>query len=104
MKFENIVNKLKELGVAPGQLRSILEWDDREIKKETLEKELGSILLVHQVGDCEGGGEYAENVFKFVNHDVYLREVGFYTSYHGTDWDEEFEEVKAQIKQVTIYE
>jgi hypothetical protein len=65
---------------------------------------LGTIAEVHSEGNKEGGGEYSEIVYHFVDYDVYLRITGFYTSYNGTDWNDNWTEVFPQEKTITVYE
>jgi len=65
---------------------------------------LGKVEIVSSKGDREGGGSYAEIVFHFKDHNVYLRVTGYYSSYHGTDWEEDWTEVFPREKTITVYE
>lgn len=65
---------------------------------------LGTIAVVNSVGDKEGGGEYSEIVYNFVDYGVYLKITGFYSSYNGTDWNDDWTEVFPQEKMTTVYE
>lgn len=40
----------------------------------------------------------------FENFGIYIKETGYYSSYHGTDWNNDFEEVKPVQKTITVYE
>lgn len=65
---------------------------------------LGKIAEVDQYGG-EGQGEDWYSVKHFVDHDVYIKTQGFYTSYHGTDFDYGYgKEVKPVERTVTFYE
>lgn len=66
--------------------------------------EFGQIETSHQKGGCEGGGDYAERVFLFKDHNIYLKVTGFYSSYHGTDWEYDWTEVFPKEKTITVYE
>ncbi len=53
----------------------------------------------------EGQGDTCYTVKHFVDHDVYIRTDGFYSSYNGTDFDYGFgKEVKPKEKVITVYE
>lgn len=66
---------------------------------------LGKIEEVDSYGG-EGQGEKWYSVKYFVDHDVYIRVDGFYSSYNGTDFEGwgECKEVRPQTKQITVYE
>lgn len=93
MNFEELTAKINEIGV------SAIAHED--FTKEELDME-----LVHSEGGHEGEGEYAERVFEHVNGDekIYIKITGFYSSYHGTDWDSDFEKVEPVQKTITVYE
>ena len=67
---------------------------------------LGKIKEIHSEGGEEQGSHW-ESVKYFVDHDVYISVVGYYTSYNGTDfydgWDS-CQEVRPIEKIVTFYE
>lgn len=68
--------------------------------------DLGEMVEIEQVGG-EGQGSYWYSVKHFVAHDVYMKVTGYYSSYNGTDFDDEWgccEEVKPVSKMVTFYE
>lgn len=59
--------------------------------------------------DVEGGegqGEYYHRVYRFQmnGEDVYIKFVGQYDSWNGTEWYGEFEVVEPKQKVVTVYE
>ncbi len=67
---------------------------------------LGDYEIVEKYGG-EGKGEEWYKVFYFVEHDVYVRIDGWYSSYNGTDFEDGWnccKEVKPQQKVVTVYE
>ena len=72
---------------AAGSPKSLLgEWE--EIKQRG--------------GEGEGNTWYSIKYFK--DHDVYIRTDGWYSSYHGTDFNDGYgEEVKPVQKTVTVY-
>lgn len=82
------------------------EARETEIKKKIEELNL---ILVHETGGHEGGGESAERVFlhKDVSKNgvdkIYIRITGFYSSYEGTNWDEDIERVQPETVVATIY-
>lgn len=67
-------------------------------------EELGKAPIVDEKGDCEGGGDFSMVVRYFENFGIYIRETGYYSSYNGTDWNNDFEEVKPVQKTITVYE
>lgn len=67
---------------------------------------LGVITGVVVDSGHEGHGEYCELVFKLTGDDEtvqYFKKVGYYASFHGTDWDGGFYEVTPTEKTVTVY-
>ena len=68
--------------------------------------ELGFFKEVDSYGG-EGQGETWYTVLHFVEHDVYIRIDGFYTSFNGTDFYEGWEScsnVQPITKTITVYE
>ena len=94
MTATDIIKKLEELEISASDFA--YELDDRE--------EFGSAPIVHEEGDCEGGGSYSCVVRHFVDHNVYIEVIGYYSSYNGTDWDEGFTEVFPKEKTIIVYE
>jgi len=65
---------------------------------------LGKVVEVEQVGGSGQGDEYY-SVKHFVDHDVYIRTEGWYSSYEGTTWDNGYgEEVFPIEKTIIVYE
>lgn len=65
---------------------------------------LGEIEEVYQYGG-ESKGDHWESVKHFKDHDVYIRTVGTYSSYHGTEFYNGYgKEVKPKEKTITVYE
>lgn len=93
MEANNIIEALRNSG------EESMEW-----LSDTLNELLGESELVHEEGNTEGGGEYSELVRYFKEHDVYLKQTGTYYSYNGTDWNDDYHEVKPVEKIITVYE
>jgi hypothetical protein len=72
------------------------EMDDTE--------EFGEAPIVDEEGDTEGGGDFSMVVRHFKDLDVYVRQTGFYSSYNGTDWYNDFTIVKPVEKTITVFE
>lgn len=65
---------------------------------------LGKIEEVDQYGG-EGQGSTWYSIKYFEDHDVYIKTSGYYSSYHGTDFDYGYgEEVRPTEKTITVYE
>ena len=67
-------------------------------------EELGNAPIIAEEGDCEGGGDYSMVVRHFEKFNIYIKETGYYSSYNGTDWNNDFEEVFPVQKIITVYE
>jgi len=67
-------------------------------------EEFGEAPIVDEEGDTEGGGEYSMVVRHFKKLDVYIRQTGFYSSYNGTDWNNDFTAVNPVQKTITVFE
>ena len=80
-------------------------WDAKQ--EEYLDSiGIGRIEEVSQRGG-EGEGEYWESVKYFPMHDIYIKVVGHYTSYEGTEFYNEWDccsQVVPVKKEVTYYE
>lgn len=95
---------------AHGYFEGIVDWEilrdlstqDRQKVKEDVIG-LGEIVEVDRYGG-EGQGERWWTVKHFVDHDVYLKTSGHYSSYNGTDFYDWGKEVKPVIKTVTVFE
>jgi hypothetical protein len=67
---------------------------------------IGEVQEIHQQGG-EGEGDHWESVKYFPEHNVYMKVVGRYSSYYGTDFDSDWSEVyevKPKEKVITVYE
>lgn len=86
-------------------IEKLKEFSGSDFAYEFGNKEgFGKAKIVHEEGDCEGGGDYSCVVRYFEEHDVYIQVTGFYSSYEGTEWDGEFEQVFPKEKTITVYE
>ncbi len=67
---------------------------------------LGEIKVADKTGG-EGQGEHWHSVKHFVDHDIYIKVTGFYSSQDGVSfyqgWDD-CEEVRPYQKTITVYE
>jgi hypothetical protein len=116
MTAKEILEKIEEVGLSEYDF-AFGEWTEANIEIPVqvtgwAEKEkfildvlgLGEIEEVDQVGG-EGEGEYWHSVKHFKDHDVYIKTIGFYSSYNGTDFYEGYgEEVKPQQKTITVFQ
>lgn len=94
MTAKEILTKIEEAGISASDFG----YGDFHLE------ELGDWQEIDQVGG-EGEGDYWHSVKYFKDHDVYIKTIGFYTSYHGTDFHEGYgEEVKPTKKTVIVYE
>lgn len=80
----------------------------REGYEETYKTSYGEaeVSCVVENGGYEGGGESVERVSKIKVGDLefFVRETGYYYSYHGTDWHGDFSIVEPKQKTITVYE
>ena len=103
MTKAELIAELTVLDVDGTNLKSVLEgWDD--VNLPDFKAVVGDCEIVHEEGDCEGGGDHSEVVVHFKDHDIYLRATGFYSSYDGTDWDSDLTQVFPREKMITVYE
>lgn len=108
MTGEQVIEKLRE-HAANDLLKD--KWDTYGLIGEYFDgnddgdiPEVGKFKVVDQYG-CEGRGDDYWIVVKFLDHDVLIRIDGFYSSYHGTDWDNDnIKVVQAKEKTITVYE
>jgi len=93
-------------------LKAIKDYDGEKLADATVYYErssdiegIGHAELVKAQGGSEGGGEYVERVYHFTDHDVYLKLIGCYTSYDGTNYDDNnWAIVLPKEKIITVYE
>lgn len=64
---------------------------------------LGKIKEIEQKGGEDQGSEW-HIVLYFVDHDVYIKVNGYYSSYDGVDFDDYGKEVRPKEKTITVYE
>ena len=79
-----------------------LAWGDFDSE----ELGLGKSTEIHQQGG-EGEGEHWESVRHFTDHNVYIKVVGNYQSYNGTEFYDGYGDVHIvtpQEKTITVYE
>jgi hypothetical protein len=97
MNFQEITAKLKELNVSTRKLAQDAAYDN------DLEAVFGPIKTEASYGG-EGKGEDWFVVLNFVDHGVFIRVDGWYTSYDGTDFNKDPYEVVPRKKTITVYE
>lgn len=85
--------------------KSIWELEKEEFEAAGSPKSpLGEWKEVEKYGG-EGQGETWYSIKHFIDHDVYIRTDGYYSSYNGTDFNDGYgSEVKPVQKTVTAYE
>lgn len=89
----SLISKYKEAGLPYSEQHSQI----------TKDLGLGEVKEVYQRGG-EGEGDYWTSVKYFVDHDVYLKIDGSYTSYNGTEFYEGYGyEVKPREETITVY-
>jgi hypothetical protein len=97
MDFKEIVAVLEELEITPETLYN----EDYDV--EALEARLGKMDNVYHYGG-EGQGDTFEDVYHFIDHDVYIEADACWVSHDGIYWySAEFYEVKPEVVQVTKY-
>lgn len=90
--------------LTPDQVIEKLRANRVELESLGDKELLGDFEIVDSKGGHEGGGDYAMVVMHFKEHDVYIKEEGYYNSYDGTEWSGNFESVKPLKKEITVYE
>ena len=103
LTFQEIIDILKKYEV------SIEEFAFESIQKDlkdTIQLETGIWEEIDQVGG-EGEGDYWHSVKHFKDSDIYIKIIGFYSSYIGVDfgsWENDCIEVKPKEKIITVYD
>lgn len=116
--FAEIVAKLEEFGICPetldnhpymyggdyGSYEVPAEYEGKAMQ-EKFNEEFGEVKEVSEAsrGGEDAGSQYVR-VYHFVNDDVYVKITGYYASYDGTTFDDEFQEVTPKEKTITVYE
>lgn len=81
----------------------ITDWEEIQKRWEELKESLGGWKEVQQHGG-EGQGEDWYSVKYFPAHNVFIKTEGWYTSYHGTDFEDGYGfEVWPAEKVITVY-
>jgi hypothetical protein len=91
------------------------EWRKKRIKVQDKYLEAWEDEWFNNIGlkwkhiykQCEEGGDHWESVKYFPQHDVYIKIVGYYSSYNGVSFEDEWgccSEVRPKKKTITIYE
>jgi hypothetical protein len=107
-KLHNFMNSAQpedeyEDSYSSGISDFVYSLTEEEIPNGFVENENFEITLEHEVGDSEGGGEHSEKVFSLKVDDNtirYAQITGYYASYDGTTWDDDWTEVYP--KKVTV--
>ena len=95
MNFKEIVEQLNKSVTKDGFIHG--DFNSEDIG-------LGKSEEVDSYGGEGQGGTYFTVVY-FIDHDVYVKLDGYYTSYDGVDTnDYDYTEVKPQEKTITVYE
>lgn len=83
-------------------------FDHWEHRTDAVELEgVGSVRWVESEGGCEGDGEYTHLIFEVTEphgRKRFFKKVGCYSSYDGSYWDGEFDEVHLVEKTVQVWE
>lgn len=111
LSYDSIVQKLDEFFGAEeyedSYANKIDPFDNEEY--DELELGLGSIEEVDSHGGSDAGSDYWK-VYHFIDHDVYLKIHGWYSSYDSTQWDGDGSfasgaiQVYPQTKTIVVYE
>lgn len=72
--------------------------------KKTKGIDLGEVEIAEEFGGGEGDGEYCYFVFYFKTFNIYIKIEGFYSSYSGSEYENDPFIVTPVIKPVTIFE
>ena len=96
MNYKEIIAKIEELEITKEDFAD--DWDS-----ERLDPIFGKSTEVDSHGG-EGSGEEYWTVRYFEEHDVYVRLEGYYSSYEGTNFDDDdYEHVYPHQKTITVY-
>lgn len=95
MNFQEIVNKLNQLRISKDDFGC-------ENMPNPIE-EIGLWVNVESEGGGEGEGENVSRVHHFIDQDIFIRLTGYYTSYDGTEYSGEYENVSPEQEVITVY-
>lgn len=103
MNFQEIKNELSKKDFDATKIDDRFPYKGRSGVVDGLEH-LGTVECVDEYGG-EGQGDDYWRVWKFVDHNVFIKIDGRYSSYDGVDfYDSEVTEVQPVTKQVIVYE
>ena len=80
MNYQEILEVLRK------NIDSFEDFAYEEYESDDFVPNLGEIVEIEQVGG-EGKGDHWHSVKHFVEHDMYIKVTGWYSSYNGTDFD-----------------
>lgn len=96
MTYEEILAVLKEES-------SLFDFAYNDVSFDEIG--LGKVIVVDKYGG-EGKGEEWYSVKHFIDHDIYIKVEGWYSSYEGAEfesWEECVKQVIPQEKTITVY-
>lgn len=96
MNAQEIIEKICSSDIGTGEMIENFEGPNAD--------GFGQCEIVYSHGGYEGGGDYAERVVHFKDHNVFIQITGYYSSYDGTTWDGTWKEVAPKEKTITVYE
>jgi len=98
MNFQELKNKIEEFGIK-NIGRAYIAKDTQDFLTAN------NLSIVLSEGGHEGDGEHVERVFKYngETEDTFFRISGFYSSYEGTEWDEDIVQVYPHEVTITVY-
>lgn len=80
----------------------VYDWGHHDFDKEDIG--LGEVIQIEQVGGEDQGTTWY-SIKHFVDHDVYIKVEGYYTSYDGVDFDYGYGTVVRPVeKTITVFE
>ena len=99
-ELERIIDNDNEKYIELAENYTHADWH------KEMEKIIGPIEMVEQVGGSDQGS-YWYSVLNFIDHNVFIKITGYYTSYEGTSFTmfdtSDFKEVFPSQKTITIY-
>lgn len=101
LNYQEIIDKLQELNIP------IEDFAFNEVDQNILSGFYIAFDEIHQQGG-EGEGDHWESVKYFPEQDIYIKVIGFYQSYNGTEFYGGYKdccsEVRPKEKTITVYE